>query len=369
MKLKRLAGILALTMILTLFAGGGQSFAETEDSVNAQLSLIKSNLSQMLQTEENHPWYYSVMDFDHNGRLEFFAASQHPADRSTNLMIWEVNADRTALAECGIRLDWDESFPDIISDTADTYYNASADTWSYLFYDNIVLSPAEVYTVRCSVSLKDGVLGYQSYAVEHSTLVDSYRYVTYIDNNGNPISAEEYNSSGSDAFQGAERSTTSFEWLTAEDLKNPDCLTESYEIFSGTRPPTRKSPIVAPPVMEHDELQPAIGTAGQTNAMYMVITKNPTSEKKKVGSSLKFVAGANVYDSAYWTFVKPDGTEVDLDYFLAHFVHSDVDGYYTPVISIRNIDPYMDGWGAYCTFFFDGQTAVTNTAWITIRRR
>ena len=128
------------------------------------------------------------------------------------------------------------------------------------------------------------------------------------------------------------------------------------------------SPIVPPPVLQHDELTPLQGTAGDTDAVYMMITKNPTSEKnKKVGENLSFVTSANVYDSCYWTFVDPNGNEFDLDYFAAHFVHSDVDGYYEPTLTIWNLDEYMDGWGAYCTYSFKGQTAETSTAWMTVK--
>ena len=99
----------------------------------------------------------------------------------------------------------------------------------------------------------------------------------------------------------------------------------------------------------------------------MVITKNPTGEKKKVGQNISFVTSANVYDSCYWTFVDPNGNEFDLDYFAAHYVNSEIDGYYEPTLTIYNLDPYMDGWGAYCTYDFKGQTAVTSTAWMTVK--
>ena len=84
--------------------------------------------------------------------------------------------------------------------------------------------------------------------------------------------------------------------------------------------------------------------------------------------TLSFASSANVYDSAYWTFVDPDGNECDLDYFSAHFVQSYIDGYYEPTLTIWNLDEYMDGWGAYCTYSFKGQTAVTSTAWMTVKK-
>ena len=340
---------------------------ELSDYQQMQIMLIESKLDELLQEDEGNTWYYCVMDLDRNGRMEFYAADQHPMDRSTNLKVWEVNSDTSGLTECVIEIQPDESFPDIISNSADTYYDYNKDRWAYLFYDNVVLSPVEVYTVRCAVSMRNGVIGYEAYAVEHTELVDSYRYVSHTDTDGNPISADQYNAAGTSAFDEAERSTTNFDWFTEGEARTPDRLSNSYKVFANMRPAPARSPIIPPPVMQHDELAPIQGSEGETDAVYMMITKNPTSEKKKAGQSLSFVTSANVYDSAYWTFVSPQGDEYDLDYFAAHFVNAYIDGYYEPTLTIRNLDPYMDGWGAYCTYSFKGQTAVTSTAWMTVR--
>ena len=339
------------------------------DYQQMQINLILSKMDGLLQTDEENTWYYCIMDLDHNGRMEFVAATQHPADRSTSLKVWEVNADTTDLKECVIEKEADESFPDLITNASDTYYDYYIDRWYYLFYDNVVLSPAELYTVRCSVTMRDGVIGYKAYAVEHSELVDSYRYVSHSDMDGNPISASQYNASGAKEFNEAERSTTHFDWFTALEAKSSYRLESSFKVFANMKPAPSRPPIVPPAVMQHDELAPVWGNEGETDAVYMVITKNPTSEtNKKVGDSLSFVTSANVYDSCYWTFVDPNGNEFDLDYFAAHHVNSDIDGYYEPTLTIRNLDEYMDGWGAYCTYSFKGQTAETSTAWIEFKK-
>lgn len=339
------------------------------DYQQMQINLILSKMDGLLQTDEQNTWYYCIMDLDHNERMEFVAATQHPADRSTSLKVWEVNADTTDLKECVIEKEADESFPDLITNASDTYYDYYIDRWYYLFYDNVVLSPAELYTVRCSVTMKDGVIGYQAYAVEHSELVDSYRYVSHSDMNGNPISASQYNASGIKEFNEAERTTTHFDWFTAAEAKTAYRLESSFKVFADMKPAPSRPPIIPPAVMQHDELAPVWGNEGETDAVYMVITKNPTSEKnKKVGDSLSFVTSANVYDSCYWTFVDPNGNEFDLDYFAAHHVNSYIDGYYEPTLTIRNLDEYMDGWGAYCTYSFKGQTAETSTAWIEFKK-
>ena len=370
---KSLCLALALVLLLSCGAWTGTTEAAAETvgtgtatAYDAQISLIFAQRNTLLQDDGNFPWYYSVMDFDHDGKLEFFAAAQHPTDRSTNLKVWEVNADMSGMTDCIITKDPEESFPDIITDTADTYHDTQTDTWSYMFYDNVVVSPANVYTVKCSVSMRDGMIGYQPYAVEHSELVNSMRYVTHMNSNGLPISAAQYNAAGTDSFVGAKRSTTNFDWFKAEELKDESRLADSFAVFAGTKAAPETSPIAAPPILQHDELAPVQGQAGDVGATYMIIIKNPTSEKKKTGQSLSFVAGANVYDSAVWTFVSPDGGEYDIEFFQAHFVYSDIGGAYGPTLTISNLDSYMDGWGAYCTFYFKGQTARTSTAWINL---
>ena len=373
---KKRGGLCALVLAMLLCLGaGGYAYAEEDEEEEQELSvyqqlqldLITSKLDELLQADEQNTWYYCVMDLDHNGRMEFFAADQHPADRSTNLKVWEVNAESTDMTECVIEIEADESFPDLITNAADTYHDYNTDRWSYMFYDNVVLSPAEVYTVRCSVTMRDGVIGQRAYAIEHSELVDSYRYVSHMDPDGNPISVDQYNAAGAAEFNEAGRSTTHFDWFTSAEAKTPGRLETSFKVFANMKPAPDRSPIIPPPVMQHDELEPLFGNAGETDALYMMITKNPTSEKKKVGQSLTFATSANVYDSCYWTFVDPNGNEFDLDYFAAHFVHSEVDGYYEPTLTIWNLDEYMDGWGAYCTYSFKGQTAVTSTAWMTVK--
>ena len=144
--------VFVTSMFLSLGAGG-YAFAEDEEEEaepelseyqQIQIKLIESKLDELLQTDDQNTWYYCIMDLDHNGQMEFFAADQHPVDRSTNLKVWEVNSDTTDMTECVVEIQPDESFPDIISNSADTFYDYNKERWSYLFYDNVVLSPVEV---------------------------------------------------------------------------------------------------------------------------------------------------------------------------------------------------------------------------------
>ena len=372
--------LLSLAMLLSLaICGSTPAFADDAAAKPAQqLKLISSKIDSLTQTNTENPWYYTVADLDHDGCLEFVAASLHPDDRSTNLKIWTVSKDGTSLNEVRLDKDEDESFPDIMTDTVDTYHVKDTDTWYYMVYDNIILSDSEVYTVKTAVDLKNGAIGYDAFAIEHTVVENGQKSVSHTDINGLPISPEQYNASGNDAFAGADRSNTAFKWLTADKIGNAENLTESYEVFLGTREPTEVFPVPKPvalggtgtavtptptpvptPVPQpQPQPQPVQPT-------YLTITKNPTNENRKVGGNAIFVACANAYESLSWTFVSPDGGE----YSPAGFVSGSgayISGEYSTTITVNNLESWMNGWGAYCTFYFQGQTARTSTAYIYV---
>ena len=367
--------ILALALLLLLSVS---AFADdAAASPRQQLQLIASQIDSLKQTNTENPWYYTVTDLDHNGRLEFVAASQHPHDRSTNLKIWSVSKDGTSLEACRLDKAEDESFPDIMTDTVDTYHVKDTDTWYYMVYDNVVISDYEVYTVKTAVNLKNGTVGYDAYAVEHTVAENGTKNVTHTDTNGISISAEQYNGSGANAFVGADRSNTAFEWLTADKINDPDRLTESFEVFLGTREPTEIFPVPKPVALG------GTGTAAPAPSptpmpvptpqpqpqpvtpTYLTITKNPTNENRAVGGNAIFVACANAYESLNWTFVSPDGGQ----YSPASFVSgsgASVSGEYSTTITVSGVESWMNGWGAYCSFYFQGQSATTSTAYIYV---
>ena len=183
--------ILSIVLAVLLVAALGISaYADDTASPKTQLQLIVSQIDSLKQDDSTRTWYYCVTDMDHDGCLEFLAGSLHPADRSTNLKVWSVSPDGSELKECSLTKDNDESFPDIMADTVDTFHVKDTDTWYYMVNDNVVLSDAEVYTVKTAVNLKNGVLSYESYATEH-TVVDGTgkRHVTCTDAKGIGISA------------------------------------------------------------------------------------------------------------------------------------------------------------------------------------
>ena len=369
---KRLfALLLALTMVFGTI--GAQAFAMEIPAITAepsdtdrQLSLIQTKASGLLQPDDEMTWYYTVSDLDHDGNLELVAAAQHPRDRSTNLRVWEVNAERSALTECTLEKDPEESFPDILTDVADTFHNEASDTWYYMVYDNIVNSDTEVYTIKTSVTLKDGKISYQAYAVEHTQVTNGLRSVTHTDDKGVAISQEQYNASGIDAMTGNVRSSTSFEWLKAAETGDLTRLTDSFAVFMGQKAPSGKFDIPTPAALTTPPAAtpaPAETPAPQPE-LYLTITKNPTNENRTEGETAYFVAYANAFESLKWTFVSPDGGEYSAQ--TIQNMWGVLGGYLGTTLSVSNVSTGMSNWGVYCTFYYKGQTARTATAFMNV---
>ena len=380
-----LVTVLAISLTLggsgTALAEAPAAAASEASDIDVQLNLIYSQAEKLKQIDGEKIWYYSVTDLDHDGNLEFNAATQHPQDRSTNLKVWEVSADRTALTECSLDKDAEESFPDILTDTADTYHNVEKGTWSYVLNDNIVISDAEVYAIKTAVTLKDGILSYDAYAVEHTLVENNQRSVSHTDMNGFSISPDLYNASVANAFAGTERSNTAFDWFKAEELNSLGRLTDSYAVFSGVKEPTESFPVPKPAALDEPAATPAPtitpvpaaapipavtpAPAQNTQPAFLSVTKNPTNENKKIGGTAVFVACSNIYESLSWTFVSPDGGEFTPASFVAGSAAT-ISGEYSTTISVNKVEDWMNGWGAYCTFYYQGQTARTSTAYIYV---
>ena len=355
--------LLALVLVFSMalgFAGftGAAAFADDIPNITAdlsdidkQLSFIQTQVSALKQTDGELTWYYTVTDLDHNGNLEFVAASQHPQKRSTNLHVWEVNADRTALTECSLAKDPEESFPDILTDAADTFHNKATDTWYYMVYDNVVLSDDEVYSVKTAVNLRKGVIDYEAFAIEHTLVTDGARSVTHTDDKGAAISPEQYNAAGNDAMAGDERSSTNFEWLTADELGDLRHLTDCFSVFMGQKAAPKDFPVPEPAALNAPQV-------------YLTITKNPTNENKTEGDTAYFVSNANVYESLTWTFVSPDGGQYSVQSM--QNMWGSISGQNSTTLTVANVNTGMSGWGVYCTFNYSGQTARTATAYLYV---
>ncbi|MBP5168313.1 MAG: hypothetical protein ILP14_03830 [Oscillospiraceae bacterium] len=376
-----LSMLLAVIMIFSVAAGGAQvALADLQkgEQADAAIHTIYATKDSFKQAGTSAAWRYAVTDLDHNGQLELIAAALHPVDRSNNLKVWELSADNSSFTECTTVVPEGESFPDIISNSADTYYDAESDTWYYLFLDHIMLSDANVYDVNCSVKLKDNSISYEQHAISHTEVVNGAMSTSYMDNNGLSISPDAYNDAAVNAFAGAERSSTNFDWFRFEDASELTVLKDSYAVFSGEKEPdktTSPRPTVAPSVAVPIHTATPQATAAPVPSStpqpapkptYLTITKNPTNENRKVGDTALFVANASTFDSLTWTLVAPNGGEYSVQNFRNVFSGSSVSGEYSTTLAIGSVRENMNGWGAYCTFYSNGQTARTSTAYIYV---
>ena len=382
---KRIWSILlaaALLLSTAAFAAPAALAADADPAdVDTQLILIYSKLDELIVKDEENEWYYTVTDLDHNGKLEFIAASENPDTLATSLKVWEVNKDMTALEECKLAVEEGKSFPDFLTDMADTFHDTKADAWYYLCYDTVIGGENESSTYKTAVTLKDKELSYSVFAVENAVVVFGLRHVAYTYANGAAISAEQYNDAGFNSFPGAEKSNTGFEWMKADKIKNLTGLTDAYSVFVGIRKPTENFAAVQPAAMQAPDAVPASGSASSYTPVptaapytpytpvqptYLTITKNPTNEGHTPGETAYFVANANAYDSLYWTFVSPYGGEYSAQNFGYMYADAPVNGAYSTTLSVSNVARDMDGWGVYCTFYYNGPTARTSTAYLYV---
>ena len=374
---RALSLLLAAVMLFSLAAG--TAFAEEPADIDSQLSLIFSQVDQLRQQNGELTWYYTVADLDHNGCIEFIAACQHPQDRSTNLRIWEVSRDGTSLTECQVNKRPEESFPDILTDSCDTYHDLSSDSWFYLFYDNVVLSATNVYTSKSAFRLKDGVMGYLAYALEHTVVENGYRTVSHMDSEGKDITPEQYNAAGVSAFTGTERSSTNFDWFPGEELSSLTRLVDSYSVFTGRKSAPQYFPVPKPAALDKPLATPAPGATPAPTAtpapstspapVYLNVTKNPTNESRTEGDTAYFVSCANAFDSLTWTMVAPNGGEYSIQNFQNMYPGCPVSGQLSTTLSIAKLVPDLNNWGAYCTFTYKGQTARTSTAYMYVSQK
>ena len=268
----------------------------TDETANAQIEYLFNNFNTFKQAESaDAKWSYAVTDLDHNGRLELLAASVQGDGRYTHVMAWEVGADLASAAPIQVNVPEDESFPDILTDSADTFYNQVSNTWIYMFYDNIVFSADEAYYAKCAVKLADDGLSFQQLAIQHNQAAGGVVNTAYMDNSGNPITGEQYNAAGTEGPAQLIKSSTNFEWVDAANVTSQNMLFNSYAVFKGMMQPTSKT------------AQPAQAPA--QSGGFLTITKNPTNESRTVGGTAYFVANASTWTSLSWTLVSPQGGE------------------------------------------------------------
>lgn len=448
--MKQLTKILSTVLAICLIFSFG-IFAEAKETPEqAQINLIFSSLSQFRQDESAGKWYYAITDFDGNGRLEILAATANGT--ATSASLWEVNENKDGFLKSGWMLSEGESFPDVLTESADTFAEPSTGIKYYIFEDTTTTADS-FSSEKCAITLLSGNIVYKLLASRSSEQINGFVAINFKDAAGNIITPEDFNEIVSKTFAGYTRSSTSFGWFRfAEAEASSAALENSYQIFIGEKAPDEFSIIreddpsqaqiasapqapaaesapSAAPEAAAESAAPASDEKGETpkytpegfeiveynpesdlnivqyngpaasgnqsnasspNTVYvdqpqeiqivyptptpkpvfvpLTVTRNPTNELRRTGDTARFVACASTVERIAWTLVAPNGTPVGLDAFYSFFPNSSIDGSST-TLTITNVTPEMNGWGAYCTFTTaDGrQSVTTNTAYITMR--
>lgn len=353
--------ILAVMLVFTLAVSAyaepvvKKIVAAEKTDIDEQIDLMFANLSELSQDSVDGSWNYAVTDLDHNGNLELIAGICKAPDYKTYAKIFEVSAERDAFIECDMSVKEGEPFVDIVKNSADTFYDKPSDIWYYMFSDDFT-NDNEHYTTKCSICLKDGYVTPKSYATEHCEMIDGFTVVSFMDLDGNEITPEQFNSAGSDIFKDLEKSGTNFSWFTMKDAKTASVLTDSYKVFIGEKE-----------AKNTDKAEENKSKAGESSeSPFLMISKNPTSEYHYEGETAYFVAGAKNAAFINWTFISPSGNEYKVQDFENKFIQCKVSGANSGTLSIKNVSADMNGWGAYCTFNGNGQTARSSTAYLNV---
>lgn len=351
---KFLAVLLALSMIATL---GTAAFAEAgavrAENAEDQIKVFFDGFAELVPQEDGNEWYVAVTDLDANGRLELIATCITGGNHISLAKFYELSEDFTTAAELETDAAEDGTFTDILADGADTYYDAQTDTYYFMFADDTILGENEFNATKCSISLKDGKVVHKEYAREHSSNFNGITVIEYNDLNGNIITPDEFNAAGSSEFAKCEKSGTNFGWVEAKNVDESFKLEDSYAIFLGEKEPDKGE-------RKPSEDKPIV------NPGFLMITKNPTSEHINEGETAWFVAYADNWNSVGWTFVSPNGGQYSAQNFKNIFPGAKISGANGTSLSVGNVTLEMDGWGAFCTFYGNNQTARSNTAYINV---
>ena len=258
--MKKIGKVLSLMMAAAVLLSCGAAASADAPSADQQLQFLSENLNSICQQEAGSPWYYAITDFDHNGLLEAVAASTD--GYSTNVLVWEVDAGAGSLKKCSFLLGKDESYPDILTDSTDTYHYEDDDKWYYVFSDAVNTS-AGFDRNKCSITLLGGNFIYTLYAFESSEFLNGLTVITFSDPEGKMITPEEFESAEKSALVGAKKSSTCFGWFKIDDSTGAQVLSDSYSVFMGEKAPDENSVI-----HEYDEFaQTAALSAASAGSM------------------------------------------------------------------------------------------------------
>ena len=227
---------------------------EAAPDYSSQIQLIAQQQPQWDQTVldgvlPSYYFHYAVTDLDWNGRLEILAMSTQGTGIFTYGTFYQVSQDLTQLEPCAIVGDDGYSLPELIMDFVPAGYDPESGTYYYVFKDDFRVGAAEYGQVMMPLSLKDGVVTFQTLGRMHTQVTDgvtreeyhraqspfvapqeglpSEAFLRYYE----PITPAEYEEIIPAFLSTLQGFTANFEWFQVEGTVDTAALTQSWEVF------------------------------------------------------------------------------------------------------------------------------------------
>ena len=283
-------------------------------------------------------WFYTVTDFDHNGRLEVITASLQGTGLFTYVNCWEVDPGFTGLVVCPDNTREGEAWPDIIVDTLTFFRDPATGRYTYICEDYMRDGMAHSYTGQDCFCLHVGSFELRVLASKDEVYdAQGSPTVRYYDANGSEIEMNAYLNAAINAFPGQEQGTITLNWTRVE--AKPDVNAPS--IFDTPAPAYQGAPQAAGPV---------------------TITKNPTGETIAVGGNCWFIAHADNADTLVWQLIAPNGDVYSLGELMSMYRTLELEALEGDTLAVRGAPVELDGWSVQARFDGPGGTALTTPA-------
>ena len=357
--------ILAVLMIVCMLAS---SFAFADDAVrdkipaDQQIDFIFKNLNALSCDKDDVKYSYAITDLDRNGRLELFAAVISGTDYKTSGKIFEINEKFDGFDECVFFQDTDKYVPDVIAASANAF-TAKDGTVYYIVPDVYVNGPYETSETLGSFSYKNGKLESAVLGSKKSSEAGPITIIECYNASGLEITPFDYADIAANKYADCVQSTVFFDWFALADAQTADRLKDSYNVFKGEKTLTA-APQIQPQITAVPEI---VYATSNPNLLY--ITKNPTSETVNEGGNAVFIARAENYNYITWRLVSPNGyTVYSMNDAVWQFRGLSVNGDGTCQLILSNCPVSLSGWGVEAVFTGYSGQAVTNRAYVTVKK-
>ena len=206
-------------------------------NADVQLMIIAQNKDMWTEELEyaDEVYRYVISDLDHNGRYEVIVSNMGGTGLYTYSRFWEVNETLDGLEECNTDFMEGDSQPDLIIETVDTYIDENGE-FHYAFYDVLRNGMAESYENVRELILRDGEIITKYIASKSNIYEGDVLSVTCVDQEGNSITEEEYQTMADNYFIDCQKVVTNLGWHDVRQLPDEidgimEQLRDSFTVF------------------------------------------------------------------------------------------------------------------------------------------